>query len=524
MGTLKPVDDNLFKQTVTKILNIIKSHTHNTSELTDCENKRFVSQEEKENIHIHNNKDLLDGITQSKINQWDTQQHVHENKDSLDAITPAHITDLNSKMHEHGNQSILDNITSTIYNGITSAIAAAHTHNNKDIIDTITQAKINQWDTHQHVHENKESLDQLTESHITDLNTKMHEHDNKLVLDSITLNKISSWDNNTHSHSNKTVLDQLSDGDLIKINQAHAHSNKNVIDDISLDKFHRWEKTADIVIPDNGADGTKFLADDGIYKAISSTGEIITPAKWDEVTNKPFDSIDSSFKTTTSVGKKSLSLRYPTVPCTKQQFLQWKNANTLDVNTMYVILDDNEENGEEGNGGSSGSSIIVTGGNGLCALFNDGTYKKIIDDSLETSAKETYSINKMKEVIDTNVTTAIANATDGSVRIWQKTKLNVISGETFEVLNTENEILTKKPIVVQAYKFVDGEQDVAEILKVFNNSNSENFVFNPDACVFDELNAAIKSFHEIKFSLNEAGYYESETINKSDYEIFDRIV
>lgn len=64
-----------------------------------------------ENSHTHNNKSVLDGLTQTVINN----------------------------SHTHSNKSVLDSLTQTVINN-------SHTHSNKSVLDSITQTKINNWD------------------------------------------------------------------------------------------------------------------------------------------------------------------------------------------------------------------------------------------------------------------------------------------------------------------------------------------------------------------------------------------
>jgi len=82
--------------------------------------------------HTHENQDVLDSITEEKINEI----HTHENQDVLDSITEEKINEI----HTHENQDVLDSITEEKINEI-------HTHENQDVLDSITEEKLNEWDT-----------------------------------------------------------------------------------------------------------------------------------------------------------------------------------------------------------------------------------------------------------------------------------------------------------------------------------------------------------------------------------------
>lgn len=72
------------------------------------------------NLHTHDNKSVLDNLTQQVIDN----SHTHINKSALDNLTQQVIDD----SHSHTNKSALDNLTQTV-------IDDSHKHNNKDILD-----------------------------------------------------------------------------------------------------------------------------------------------------------------------------------------------------------------------------------------------------------------------------------------------------------------------------------------------------------------------------------------------------
>lgn len=309
-----------------------------------------------------------------------------------------------------------------------------------------------------------------------------------------------------------------------ELEMAHEHKNKNVIDDITLAQFSKWNKLVEKINPEIIGTGTKILYDDLTFKEFSGSGGGSGGSSFDlfdrldETQLKILQQADSLDPTTIH---KILSLKYPVFVCTVEQYELLQARNQLEPNTVYFVIDpDADDSGNSGGSGSSGSSIIITSGDGTKVLANDGTYKKIIDDSLDASLEQTYSIDK---IIDT-IGKLITSANDSSVKIWQKQKLNVSAGDTFDALVTEPDILTKNPVVVQCYKFIEGDNDITEILKVFDNTDAENFVYNKDSIVFDDIDGMqIIDTYTLTSFLNEDGVYESELIDTAEFEALDRI-
>lgn len=75
--------------------------------------------------HTHSNKDVLDGIDQTKIDDWN---------------------DAKNKAHEHRNKSVLDDISSQKVSDWDEAHTKAHEHENKAILDSIDQERMQKWD------------------------------------------------------------------------------------------------------------------------------------------------------------------------------------------------------------------------------------------------------------------------------------------------------------------------------------------------------------------------------------------
>lgn len=304
--------------------------------------------------------------------------------------------------------------------------------------------------------------------------------------------------------------------------QAHEHKNKDVLDDISLKQFSKWNKLVGIVDPEKSGLGTKVFCDDLTFKEVSefNTGGDgsgnAKPVLFDAIDKEHLKILEQADISDPETISKILQLKYPLVPCTKEEYLSLQNSGKIEPSTVYIIT--NSE--DSGSGGGSGSSIIVTSGSGDRFLADNGTYIKFIDDELETSIDKTYSIDKIIDVVGKLIT----SSTDTSVKIWTKQKLNVKHGDVFDALTTEPDILTKKPVIVQCYKFVPGEADVIEIIKEFDNTEEENFVYNKDSVEFEDTEGMkIIDHYKLNYKLNSDGLYESELIDKNEFITINRI-
>ena len=70
-------------------------------------------------------------------------------------------------------------------------------------------------------------------------------------------------------------------------------------------------------------------------------------------------------------------------------------------------------------------------------------------------------------------------------------------------------------IFIQAFKFVEGEQDIIAILKEFNNGNKDSFFYNEENVEFND-GMRIKNNH-VYTSTNVEDLYESEEIDKTKF-------
>lgn len=137
--------------------------------------------------HTHDNKDILDGITQADRDKFDNLHnyddteireliketgHTHPNKEILDAITQQSIL---SPSDREKFDSLHNYDDTDVQNRLSDVESKAHTHDNKSVLDNITQEKM-------------DAIDELAETYvivkteIAELQSKSHTHDNYYIL------------------------------------------------------------------------------------------------------------------------------------------------------------------------------------------------------------------------------------------------------------------------------------------------------------------------------------------------------
>lgn len=101
--------------------------------------------------HNHDNKSVLDGISEQNVADWNdavAKEHEHANKDELDLIAAgdkAKWDAAEAKAHEHANKDLLDTYTQTEAN-LADAVAKKHEHSNKAELDKIVEGDKAKWD------------------------------------------------------------------------------------------------------------------------------------------------------------------------------------------------------------------------------------------------------------------------------------------------------------------------------------------------------------------------------------------
>lgn len=320
-----------------------------------------------------------------------------------------------------------------------------------------------------------------------------HTHENKIVLDKLTQdihgnllyngNPIISGDG--HTHENKIVLDKLTqgtDGELLYNGKAISSGSTVVGDTIILTKRIRLN------VDSNGQ--TEFVTTITPNMAINDIelSMIIRGVTYiEEVTGKinpsgqlviTFSGTDFQIETTDDV-----YLVY-----TQKEIV----AGTVDVDlTGYMDKKTYESDVNVGNVKKSDSSLKIEGVNSSNPLTYYGK------DSSGKIGFHAFPVDANK---------------DGEVQ--QKVLLNVTNGSVHSIPTIGD--ITDGKSIIQAYKFVQGEQNVIRTIKEFNNGEEENFYCDKSNISFKN-GCSINSEFLVKKNDGISAYNITETISKTKF-------
>lgn len=264
------------------------------------------------NNHTHSNKAALDGITSTKVSNWDT---VYSNWDKVFTIDSN--GDLKVKVNVIGEKeisaygagtssgsggsiTIVDSLLSTATD---AALSANQGRILKELIENIGDVDLSNYYNKSEVDKligdiqagdvdlasyyNKTEINQLLQSYATvtnlnNLSTSLTNHIGDTTKH-ITATERTNWNTaftNNHTHSNKSVLDGITSTLVGNWNKAytnnHTHSNKSILDDITSAKVSNWDSayskiTDYFYIDDNGNLHTEYnFVSDG---EVSAYGE-----------------------------------------------------------------------------------------------------------------------------------------------------------------------------------------------------------------------------------------------------------
>lgn len=444
-----------------------EKHQHSIDDISETNAKKILTSNERDIITLVSETLSTDGDGTKVLYNDGTYKpigtvEVIDNTQSLDNKTYSSSKideELGKKAESFSNDTLLRGLTQTNIDNL-------HTHSNKEVLDGITEEKVSAWDEKvAHNHENKDVLDSISQSVLDN----SHTHTNATILNSITEEKVAEWDSKiSHSHDNKDALD---------------------------------------VIVNNG-DGKKILTNKGEY--------VSDVRSWTDLTGKPFDTTNSELFTVT---EDKLSLKYPIKPITLVQYNTIKDNPVSD--TIYIVTDETKgKNAIYMNGKKYGeindTSILLENGDGT-KFLNDKreyavpNYSAVLKDT-KAGDDTTYSSTKIEERLS-EVEYNIATGTEGNLALHQKTLLNVGNGDNkyFDTNTT-----TSYKTVIQAFKYVSGDQNISEVIKNYDNTDAENFNYNSDTVEFGDDGMKIKDTYTLTYS-REGDYYISEPFNKDDF-------
>ena len=468
---LKVIHDEM-KYCVQKLVKLINGkadskHEHSADTISETDAKKFITPTEQKVIQTLN-KTITTNGSGSKVLYDDG---TYKNPGSPDLIDDSQVLTDKTYSSDFINKALADKENTLANRKILEAI----TQDNIDILGSITKNDITRWDAGGHSHENKSVLDMLT----LDIILNSHMHINKEIIDTITEDDIKNWNEKiSHTHANKEVLDRIiSDGD-----------------------------------------GFMVLNDQGLYVDYVHI--------WSDLLEKPFSLISSdSFLVSgydDDENGKTLELKYPIKLISLDDYNRIEEDLDLVENTIYIIHD--TENGKNSiylNGVKyaevNDSSTLLEDGDGT-KFLNDKreyvvpNYASVIDDST-SNTETTYSSKKIESRLD-EVQYDISHGVEGNLTMYQRTIMNAKNGDVkyFETSNTDNVYKA----LFQAFKFVDGDHNIEEVIKTYDNTDSSNFVSNPDTIEFGESGMKIKDKYELTYTVD-GDYYISEPFNKNDF-------
>ena len=152
------------------------------------------------------------------------------------------------------------------------------------------------------------------------------------------------------------------------------------------------------------------------------------------------------------------------IPISLEEYTNLTNTSSVDYTKFYLVYSDEDINNAK-----------------KAMLYHNNTLYDI------TNSDEAYNSNGVQ----------------------QKVSLNVTSTEPIQIYT--NDINNK--LVIDNYKFVEGENDVTSILKEFNNGKKSSFFYNNEEINFDDNGINIKNEYKLTDTLNSDGLYESEDID-----------
>ena len=93
--------------------------------------------------HTHNNKDVLDTITEQYLQ--DEAAFRASTSNALHGLSTG-LSEVSAQAHSHANKSVLDSITQEMLDGIASAERQAHSHHNLTTLNGITDSHVSRWE------------------------------------------------------------------------------------------------------------------------------------------------------------------------------------------------------------------------------------------------------------------------------------------------------------------------------------------------------------------------------------------
>ena len=149
------------------------------------------------------------------------------------------------------------------------------------------------------------------------------------------------------------------------------------------------------------------------------------------------------------------------------------------------------------------------------ADYNSLIEKGEVDSTVPylVTTNETLGTEKKALLYYNNQLYNFTNPSTDNNEIQQKVSLNATKNNSVEIATADS----NNKLMIENYKFIKGTENTTSIIKKFNNSNKDNFIYNPDEIDFDDNNTCVKNKYVYDMKANSDGLYESEVINKNDF-------
>ena len=418
-----------------------------------------------------------------------------------------------------------------IQNKPTSLPADEHTHNVSDITDFPKQmpaSDVSDWakaDT-----KPEYSWDEI-QNKPTSLPADEHTHNVSDITDfpkQMPASDVHDWakEENKPSYSWDEIQNKPTE---FPTTPDHTHDNKSILDSIA----------------ESGL-GNKFLADDGTYKEIIT----ISPTEPSDTNLLWIDNTDASNPVLKVYGTEWVTVGGVSTSITIDDIMSDQSTNPVQNKVIKEYIDQKESvniSQEEDNAlelkddglyvqagslGNNGKSAYET----WLELGNEGTEEDFIESLRGEDGESAYEawlalgntgtkedfINSLKGEGASGETSS-GSSSSNVINMHQKIILDAVNGNAKYLSNDGNKI---ENVFVQAYKFVEGDTSVVEVLKSFDNTEEENFNFNSDNTEFNDTEGMKIQDTYVYSGLEEyttGGLYITEPINLDEFKEIDTI-
>ena len=227
------------------------------------EHQDISGKADKSELHNHSNKSVLDGITSTKITEWNSKSTFNGDYNSLTnkPIIPTLTNDLTNTLKANYDKA---------YTHSQEAHAPSNAQKNSDITKAEIEAKLTgNITTHTHSQYLTEHQDLSSYAKKSEL----HNHTNKTVLDGITNTKITEWNNKSNfsgSYNDLTnkpsipsidglATEEFVKSEIAKIDTSSTETTTSILPNYWKDRIDEISPKIDALQKEYGVDAFQFL-------------------------------------------------------------------------------------------------------------------------------------------------------------------------------------------------------------------------------------------------------------------------